>query len=234
MNIELLELAAAKLGDLLDEVVFVGGATVELWITDPAAPDFRLTEDIDVIVDVATRSSYEKIERRVEELGFRHDQESGVTCRFRHRESGLVLDVMPTEGAILGLEGEWLGRAFPHAVDRSLPSGAAIRAIPPPFVLATKLEAFRDRGNGDFLASRDWQDVIALVDGRDELAKEVELADRELRSFVASELSRLQGDPSFAGGVAGGLRGDPSRQARAELVVLPRIRELIGASGKER
>jgi hypothetical protein len=28
MSIELLELAAAALGDLLDEVVFVGGATV--------------------------------------------------------------------------------------------------------------------------------------------------------------------------------------------------------------
>ena len=35
MNVELLELAAAALDDLLAEVVFVGGATVELWITDP-------------------------------------------------------------------------------------------------------------------------------------------------------------------------------------------------------
>jgi hypothetical protein len=38
MNLELLELAVAALGDLVDEVVFVGGATIGLWITDPAAP----------------------------------------------------------------------------------------------------------------------------------------------------------------------------------------------------
>ncbi len=36
MSIPLLELAAAHLGDLLPEVTFVGGATVVLWITDPA------------------------------------------------------------------------------------------------------------------------------------------------------------------------------------------------------
>jgi hypothetical protein len=38
MSIELLELAAAALGELLDEVVFVGGATVGLLITDRAGP----------------------------------------------------------------------------------------------------------------------------------------------------------------------------------------------------
>jgi hypothetical protein len=45
VNVELLELAAAALGDLLAQVVFVGSATLELWITDPGtaigAPDPR-------------------------------------------------------------------------------------------------------------------------------------------------------------------------------------------------
>ena len=53
MSVELLELAAAALGELLDEVVFVGGATVGLWITDPAAPAPRPTKDVDVIVEVS-------------------------------------------------------------------------------------------------------------------------------------------------------------------------------------
>ena len=35
---ELLRFIAEKLGDLRDQVVFVGGATSELLITDPAAP----------------------------------------------------------------------------------------------------------------------------------------------------------------------------------------------------
>jgi hypothetical protein len=32
-----LEAAAAVLGPLVDDVVFVGGATVHLWITEPGA-----------------------------------------------------------------------------------------------------------------------------------------------------------------------------------------------------
>ena len=51
MSVDLLELAAAALGELRDEVVFVGGATVGLWITDPAAPPPRPTVDVDVIVE---------------------------------------------------------------------------------------------------------------------------------------------------------------------------------------
>jgi hypothetical protein len=58
MSVELLELAAVALGDLLDEVVFVGGATVGLWITDPAAPAPRPTKDVDVIVEVTSRGSF--------------------------------------------------------------------------------------------------------------------------------------------------------------------------------
>lgn len=52
-NLEMLELAFEHLGELRDEVVFVGGATVELWITDAAAPDFRLTEDVESCLNTA-------------------------------------------------------------------------------------------------------------------------------------------------------------------------------------
>jgi len=53
VSIPLLELAASKLGVLADELVFVGGATIALWITDPAVPPTRATDDVDVMCDVA-------------------------------------------------------------------------------------------------------------------------------------------------------------------------------------
>jgi hypothetical protein len=37
-NVEMLARAAEAFGELKDEVVFVGGAVVDLFITDPAAP----------------------------------------------------------------------------------------------------------------------------------------------------------------------------------------------------
>ena len=55
MSTELLELAAAALGPLRDEVVFLGGASIHLWITDPAAPATRATDDVDVISAITTR-----------------------------------------------------------------------------------------------------------------------------------------------------------------------------------
>lgn len=68
MSIELLEAAAEALDELLDEVVFVGGATMVLWITDPAAPPVRPTKDVDVIIEVATRTAYYAFEERLRAL----------------------------------------------------------------------------------------------------------------------------------------------------------------------
>lgn len=123
MNIELLELAAVALDDLLSEVVFVGGATVGLWITDPAAPPARPTKDVDVVVEVTTLPAFYAFEERLRARRFREDQEGGVICRWRHPASGLILDAMPASAGILGFENRWQSAALPHAVK----SPAALR-----------------------------------------------------------------------------------------------------------
>ncbi|MBS1869450.1 MAG: hypothetical protein JSS99_07275 [Actinobacteria bacterium] len=138
MSIALLELAAAALGELVDEVVFTGGATVGLWITDPAAPEPRPTEDVDVIVEITTRGAFADFEQRMRDRGFHHDQLGGVICRWRHADSGLALDAMPTNPAILGFESRWQRPAVPRAIVRRLPSGASIAAVSPPDLIATK------------------------------------------------------------------------------------------------
>lgn len=225
MSIELLELAAGALGPLLHEVVFVGGATVTLWITDPGAPPVRPTKDVDVVVEVATRSAFHDFEVRLRKRRFSEDQEDGVICRWRH-SGGLILDAMPSEPGILGFDNRWQGAAIPHAIARELPSGAAIRAVSPPYLLATKLEAFKGRGNRDFLGSRDFGDIIALVDGREEVIDEVAQAQADVRDYIAAELRPLLADPRFSGGLFGALRSDVASQGRADAVVMPRLRSL--------
>ena len=229
MSVALLERAAAALGPLVDEVVFVGGATIALWITDPAAPPPRPTVDVDVIVEAASRLEYHAFEERLRSSGFREDQEDGVICRWSHAETGLRLDAMPAKGGILGFENRWQRKALPHAGDRTLPNGAVIRAVPPPYLLATKLEAFAGRGHGDFLASEDFADVIALIDGRAEIVAEVRDAPREVRVYLADELGRLSVDRRFADGVFGALRPDAASQDRGSVVVEPRIEAIIAA-----
>ena len=133
MSTELLERAAAALGPLADEVAFVGGAAVVLWITDPGAPPSRPTKDVDVVVAVTSRLGFYDFQDRLRARGFREDSESGVIRRWRFDDGDdLVLDAMPATGSIMGFENPWQERALPHAAHRPLPSGAEIRAVTPP------------------------------------------------------------------------------------------------------
>jgi hypothetical protein len=226
-NIEMLERAAGLLARLPDAVVYLGGATIELWATDEAAPNFRPTKDVDVVVEVTTLSAYYRFEDRLRAIGFSNDEEDGVICRFRHCEPELVLDAMPPDTSILGFENRWQKLALPHAVDRTLPSGRAIAVISPPYLLATKLEAFRSRGEGDLYRSRDFEDIVLLVDSRAELGGEVSSSDSELRDFVAEELGALCRNPSFDSAGEGMLKGGPETQARWEQVVRRRIEAML-------
>jgi hypothetical protein len=229
MSIALLELGASALGDLVREVVFTGGATVGLWITDPAAPEPRPTEDVDVIVEVTSRGRFIDFEHRLRGRQFREDQESGIVCRWRHADSDVVLDAMPMDGSILGFENRWQGPAVPYAIKRELPSGTRIAAVSPPFLVATKLEAFASRGRDDYMASRDMADIVSLLDGRAELVEEIAGAPEELRRYLASELSRHRARPHFIDGIYAGLPPDDASQARAETIVLPRLAAITAA-----
>jgi predicted nucleotidyltransferase len=197
---------------------------VVLWITDLGAPPPRPTKDVDVIVEVASRTEYHDFEERLRQAGFR--DEGTVICRWIHRDSALVLDAMPTDAALLGFENRWQREAFPSAVERSLPSGARIRAVPPAFLLATKLEAHQGRGEEDLLGSRDFADIVALVDGREELIEEVGAAPPELRRYVSEAVASLLRDDRLLDGVQGQLSPDAASQERAEAVVIERLRQI--------
>jgi predicted nucleotidyltransferase len=232
MTVDMLERAASALGPLLEEVVFVGGATITLWITDPGAPAPRPTDDVDVVVEVASRAALYDFEQRMRDRGFREDVYGGVICRWRYGDRGraedLILDAMPAEAHLMGFANRWQGDALPHAAQRRLPSGITIRAVTPPYLVASKLEAFNGRGRGDHLASRDLEDIILLVDGRDELLAELADAPDDVRSYVAAQLADRLAEPRFVDAVYGFLRPDAASQARAERFVLPRLRALAG------
>ena len=80
MSLPMLERAARELEPFLDEVAFVGGATIALWITDPGAPAPRATKDVDVVVEVASRLAWHNFEERIRAHGLRHDTSSTVIC----------------------------------------------------------------------------------------------------------------------------------------------------------
>ncbi|MEI7761520.1 MAG: hypothetical protein WCJ67_12300 [Thermoleophilia bacterium] len=197
MSEAMLELAAEILGPIVDDVVFVGGATVHLWITEEAAPPVRATDDVDVICDVTTYSQYQALAGRLRDRGLEEAMGEPVICRWRHPPSGLAIDVMPTAEKVLGFSNRWYPLGIETAIERTLASGVHIRAVAPPLVIATKLAAWRGRGRGDILRSLDVHDTIVLINGRPELADELALQGDELRAYVAVELAGLTDEPYF-------------------------------------
>ena len=173
-----------------------------------------------------TRHEFYVFEARLRAKGFSEDQEDGVICRWRHDTSDLILDAMPAQAGILGFENRWQGAALPHAIQRELPSGQPIRAASPPYLLATKLEAFKSRGNADLLESREFGDVIAMIDGRPELVDEVLAAEADVRGYIAEEFRSGVAAPRLGDGLAGAVRPDAASQARVDEIIMPAIRRL--------
>jgi predicted nucleotidyltransferase len=222
LTVELLELAAAALDEHREEIVFLGGATVGLWFTDPASRAPRATYDVDIVADVTTLAAYVRFQDDLRRHGFVEDIASGITVRYRHSESGLILDVLPLEVRLAGIGGQWLKAAAQAAVWRTLPSGVEVRVVPPAWLVVIKLEAFAERGNDDCLSSRDFEDLVLLVDSRQELAGELDALPNAARDYVRREVGRILTLPDFEYGVEGALASADSRD-RARTVTIHRF-----------
>lgn len=217
-NLEILVLVVERLGALADEMVFLGGCATGLLITDPAAPPIRETRDVDAIVQVSTLVEYHRLSERLRQCGFREDASEGApVCRWI--AEGVILDVMPADQAILGFGNRWYVPAMEHTIEMALPSGRAIRMVSAPYFLLTKLEAFDGRGNDDYQASHDLEDVIAVLDGRPGIVEEVEQAERAPVEALRARFRALLRNPRFIDAVSGHLPTDAASQARVTLVI---------------
>ena len=126
---------------------------------------------------------------------------------------------MPTNPELLGFGNIWFKRAFQAAKHLMLPSGIRIRVLPAPYFLATKIEAFAHRGAGDFLLSKDIEDLVAVMDGRSEVVPEVLSAEDELLAFIAERFAEWRKDPNFRDALPGLLPPDAASQARIATLV---------------
>jgi hypothetical protein len=187
-NRALFESVVRLLAPVLDELVLVGGCTTGLFITDPAATGIRPTKDVDAIVDVTSYAKYAALADNLRAIGLVEDATEGAPlCRWRY--GALIVDVMPTDAAVLGFSNRW----YPEAIDTATTIGIAgrpVRLVTPALFIATKLEAFRGRGGADVFASQDLEDMIAVVDSRPEIVSEVTPQRRSACASTLPERSR--------------------------------------------
>ncbi len=151
VNLAMLKHVAERLGSLRDDVVFIGGTVIDLLITDPVAPPVRSTKDVDVIAAIATLVDYHKLGDTLRGLGFKEDADAEVGPICRWIVDGIKVDIMPTQGRILGFSNDYFPIAMKTSVRKDIGEGLSIQLISAPSFLATKFDSFKDRGHGDFM-----------------------------------------------------------------------------------
>ena len=217
-NLQLLTDAARLLEPILGELVFVGGCATALLITDNAAADVRPTFDVDAIAEITSYAAYAEFSDRLRKLGFREDASEGAPlCRWRQKTT--TLDVMPLDEKILGFSNSWYRPAMDHAEERELDQGLKIRLVTAVYFCASKIEAFAGRGKNDFPASRDLEDLIAVVDGRAELVGEIHAAASDVRSYLGNEIKKLLSIREFNDALPGYVPPDAASQERVGTII---------------
>ncbi len=220
-TVQHIEAVARLLRPLGETFVFLGGAVVPLLVDRPETLKIRPTKDVDVIVDVLSRRAYDDLQQRLRDQGLQHDRsENAPICRWvaPTAEGPVTVDVMPIEEAILGFSNPW----YPHAFETARPldpDTPQLRLITAPAFLATKLQAFLNRGKGDYYASPDLEDIITLVEGRAQLVSEVQASAPPLQDFVASLITDMLEDLLLV--VAGHVS-----QPEQAFIVIERLRRL--------
>jgi hypothetical protein len=99
--LHMLETVAEALGDdLRERLVFVGGCTTALFITDEIVLEsVRATDDVDLIVDLVGHAQWARLQDQLRQKGFAESPEDDVICRMRLGD--LKVDFMPDDESIL-------------------------------------------------------------------------------------------------------------------------------------
>ncbi len=203
-NIQMVEIVASGLKSLLTEIVFVGGATTTLYLSEQetnGVSTVRPTDDVDCVIEVATRTEYAKLEKRIRELGFKHATEQGSPiCRWSY--SGVTVDIMPTDPKIIGFSNRWYKNGIQNATEYKLPSGKKIRLFTVPYFLGSKIEAFKGRGKNDYLGSRDFEDIITMIDGRENIRMELASSPNEVKDYMRKQFNSWMNNEEFLQGIS--------------------------------
>lgn len=221
-NLNAVELVAEALGDLCQERV--GGCSVGLLITDEARPPVRQTVDVDLVAEVASIGDYySNLHSRLRERGFVESPDAENICRWKR--GNLVVDVMPSTGVLGHSTNVWYADVLSQAQSLTLPSRRQILVVAAPVFLATKLASFEGRGGGDYL-HHDMEDIINVVDGREELVREVKAnVNDALRQYIEEEIDALLADEAFVDQLSWHFAA--ANQTRIPIVI-QRLRALAG------
>ncbi len=199
-------------------MVFLGGCATGLLVTDQAAPPFRPTDDVDAIVQIFSVVEYFQFSKKLRDRNFREDtRDDAPVCRWLGEN--VTLDVMPDDEKILGFGSPWYRKAIEYHFRFELPNMKNIGLVSAPYFLITKLEAFKGRGNGDFIKSHDIEDIVTVLDGRPEILDEISVSEIDLKRELSDRFGLMLEKQSFINAISGHMLPDETSQARVSGII---------------
>ena len=203
INRAIIKRIAIALGDLNDKVIYVGGATVSLYINDDAADDVRPTKDVDIIVKVASMLELENLREALNQKGFKQSADLKVICRFKYED--ILVDVMATKPISWAPGNKWFEKGF-ERLEKINIDNFVIQIMPLTFFLASKFTAFEDRGGGDPRTSHDFEDITYILDNRTDWDHVLLVEkDENVKLFLFEKLKIIKNSGKFQEAIIGNL-----------------------------
>lgn len=225
-NLDLLLAMARAMGPLCEEVVFVGGCATGLLVDNATLMDVRPTEDVDAIVEVASLVAYHRLAEQLTARGFKQTMADN-TPPFRWFWNRMQLDLVPVDEKVLGFANPWYRQGFDAALTLELADGLLLRHLSAPYFLATKFEAFKDRGQNDVYLSHDLEDIMTVMEGHSTVVQEMATAHPAVRKHVSQSVAALLDLSAFHNALPG-LLSDPEREQniKARLMQIAQMKDL--------
>lgn len=180
VNLDAIEEVAIALEEINDEVIYVGGAIISLYVNEESAEQPRPTKDIDVSVQISSYSQMDQLRERLSKKTIYPEPTEDVMYRYSYED--ILIDFIPFEETSLGPTNRWLKPGFKKAFPVKL-GKAVIKILPVGYFLASKWEAFKNRG-ADPRMSHDFEDIIYIIDNRSNILDDIVQADIEVQSFL--------------------------------------------------
>lgn len=219
-NIIMLQTVANGLGELKDEMVFVGGAVAELYADNPAASEIRPTIDIDCVIEISSRLKFARLEENLRARGFKNDMSEGAPiCRWIYKD--IKVDVMPTDPDVLGFSNKWYQDGIENKITKMIPNGTEVFVFPPEYYLAAKFEAHNARGGNDLRQSHDFEDIIYILDNCSDIPGNISASNPNVKQYLKNECQKLLENPNLTEGIETALpygSGDEGTDIIIELI----------------
>lgn len=184
---------AIALKELKDQMIFVGGSVVNLYVDDEAAEEVRQTDDIDVTINLINYSAWVQMQERLAELGFSPYPGGHSICSYLYK--GIPVDIMTSEEDSSGGGNEWYKIGYENLWNKKVRE-ETINILSAPCFLATKFKAFNNR-SGDYRASHDFEDIIYVINNRTTIIEEIENDHPEIKQFLKEEFTKVYENLSF-------------------------------------